>query len=138
MDSVVNRRIVLASRPCGVPALSDFDLVEEPVDPPEPGRVTVAVDVLSIDAFIRTVLDERSYHGSVDIGSTIVALGIGHVLASSVDNYRPGDAVFGPLGAQTVSTSPPTPCTISTSAGCRPSVTSAHSASRRDLPPTSA
>ncbi len=106
MDSVVNRRIVLASRPCGVPALSDFDLVEEPVDPPEPGRVTVAVDVLSIDAFIRTVLDERSYHGSVDIGSTIVALGIGHVLASSVDNYRPGDAVFGPLGAQTVSTLP--------------------------------
>jgi NADPH-dependent curcumin reductase CurA len=68
--------------------------------------VVVRVDVLSIDAFIRTVLDERGYHGSVPIGGTVTALGVGRVIESTVDDLRVGDTVFGPLGAQTISTLP--------------------------------
>jgi hypothetical protein len=104
MGDLVNRRIVLAARPNGMPALTDFDLVVEPVAAPAPGQVIVAVDVLSIDAFIRTVLDDRSYHGSVALGSTVTALGVGHVVASAAEGFRPGDTVTGPLGAQTVAT----------------------------------
>ena len=106
MDASVNNKIVLAARPQGMPALCDFRLETEPVTGPTAGQVVIAVDVLSIDAFIRTVLDERSYHGSVPLGGTITALGVGHVLHSTVDDLQPGDSVFGPLGAQTLVTLP--------------------------------
>jgi NADPH-dependent curcumin reductase CurA len=36
----------------------------------------------------------------VPIGGTVTALGVGRVLASASDALAPGDAVFGPLGAQ--------------------------------------
>ncbi len=104
--NVVNRKIVLAARPSGLPVLADFRLEEEVVGDPAPGHVIVAVDTLSIDAFIRTVLDDRSYHGSVHLGSTITALGVGHVISSAAPELEPGDAVFGPLGAQTITTLP--------------------------------
>jgi hypothetical protein len=100
------RAVVLAARPNGLPSLDDFAVVERPVADPEPGHAVVEVDVLSIDAFIRTVLDEHSYHGSVPLGGTITALGVGRVLASGADGLHLGDAVFGPLGAQTIATLP--------------------------------
>ncbi len=106
MEPLVNHKVVLASRPNGMPELSDFRVESLPVAEPEAGQVVIGVDVLSIDAFIRTVLDERSYHGSVQLGGTITALGVGHVLDSTVDELQPGDAVFGPLGAQTIVTLP--------------------------------
>ena len=100
------RKVVLAARPIGMPALSDFALEEEPVGEPDIGQVDVAVDVLSIDAFIRTVMEERSYHQSLKLGDTLAAIGVGHVLRSTVAQFQPGDHVFGGLGAQTVATLP--------------------------------
>ena len=104
METMLNHKVVLATRPTGMPTLANFRLDEEGVTEPDPGKVVVAVDVLSIDAFIRTTLEARAYHGSVPIGATVVALGVGRVLQSSVDDFREGDTVFGPLGAQTVAT----------------------------------
>ena len=99
-----NRKVVLARRPVGDPQPADFQLQAEDTGEPTAGQVIVAVDVLSIDAFIRTVLEERAYHGGMPLGGTVTALGIGHVLRSGDHSLSPGDAVFGPLGAQTVST----------------------------------
>ena len=106
MEEMVNRKIVLINRPDGMPKLSDFRLEEVKVEEPEAGHVVVATDVLSIDAFIRTTLETRAYHGVVPIGAPIVALGVGHVLHSTVPEFQPGDEVFGPLCAQTVTTLP--------------------------------
>ena len=106
MTDLTNRKVVLSARPDGMPALADFDVVDEAVEPIAAGQVIVEVDVLSIDAFIRTVLEERSYHGSVRLGGTVTALGVGRVIESTADGFRPGDAVFGPLGAQTIATLP--------------------------------
>ena len=106
MESLTNHKIVLASRPTGLPQLSDFRMESELVAPPEPGNVVVAVDVLSMDAFIRTTLETHAYHGSVAMGSPIIALGVGHVLHSTVPDLQPGDPVFGPLCAQTICTMP--------------------------------
>jgi NADPH-dependent curcumin reductase CurA len=68
--------------------------------------VRVEVECLSIDAFIRTILEESSYHPSVAIGETVTAFGVGHVLESNAPGLAPGDAVRGPLLAQTLATLP--------------------------------
>jgi NADPH-dependent curcumin reductase CurA len=104
----VNTRVVLASRPQGDPMPDNFALESAPVVSPEAGQVLVAVDVLSMDAFIRTTLDDRddSLHGSTPIGSTIGALGAGTVIESADDRFQPGDSVVGGMGAQTHATVP--------------------------------
>lgn len=102
----MNRKVILAKRPVGTPVDSDFEIVDEPFAPLGPGQVRVQNDVLSIDAFIRTVLDEGAYHGTAGIGTAITALGVGTVLESNDASHAPGDHVFGPLGAQTFATLP--------------------------------
>ena len=101
-----NHKIVLANRPNGEIQLTDFRLVEETVRAPGPGHVVVAAEVLSIDAYIRTMLDESAFHGSTLIGGTVAALGVGKVVKSSVEQLQPGDVVFGGFGAQTMPTLP--------------------------------
>ena len=106
MTLPANHKIVLTSRPVGTPTASNFRLETEAVSDPEAGSAIVAVDVLSIDAFVRTVLDEQAYHGGVPLGGTVTALGVGHVLASNDPRLQEGDTVFGPLAAQTVANCP--------------------------------
>lgn len=97
----INRKVVLRQRPNGTPLDSDFEIVNENIPTPSVGDVLIEVDVLSIDAFIRTVLDEGSYHATADIGRAVTALGVGRVAQSNSDGLAVGDHVFGPLGAQT-------------------------------------
>jgi NADPH-dependent curcumin reductase CurA len=104
--ALVNRKVVLASRPKGLPRPSDFRIEEEPVGELPDGHVRVHLDVLSIDAFIRTVLADESFHGSVPIGGTVTAFGVGRVLSSHAPGLVVGDTVRGPLGAQTVASLP--------------------------------
>ena len=108
MTGILNSRIVLAQHPQGMPQLTDFTFESAiPVAAPGPGEVIVEVDVLGIDAFIRTMLEDRKgYHGSVGIGDTVTALGVGRITHSAAEGFEPGDAVFGPLGAQTVARLP--------------------------------
>jgi NADPH-dependent curcumin reductase len=96
-----NRRVVLASRPSGAFRPSDLRVETEELAPPDAGQAIVAVDTLSIDAFIRTILDDGSYHQSVPLGGLVMALGVGTVVDSADEALQPGDRVFGPLGAQT-------------------------------------
>lgn len=102
----INHRVALAARPDGVPEESDFRIEEETVDELADGEVLVAVEVLSMDAFIRTTLDEGAFHGTVPIGGTVTALGGGRVVESRSDTLSPGDAVVGGLGAQTLAKVP--------------------------------
>jgi NADPH-dependent curcumin reductase len=102
----MNRKVVLVNRPQGTPVDSDFKIIDEQVGPLTAGHVLVQVDVLSIDAFIRTVLDEGAYHGTNKIGSAVTALGVGRVLESNAEGLEAGDHVFGPLGAQTLAMLP--------------------------------
>jgi NADPH-dependent curcumin reductase CurA len=98
---IVNRKVVLVSRPDGRPDDSNFRYLEEDVAPLEDGQVLVAVDLLGIDAFIRTTLNEGSFHRGAQIGGVIPALGVGEVLDSRDAGFVAGDKVFGPLSSQT-------------------------------------
>jgi NADPH-dependent curcumin reductase CurA len=96
------KKVVLVQRPDGAPKESDFELKDSETPPLEDGQVLLKVEHLSIDAFIRTMLDNRdSFHGSIDIESPVMALGIGRVIDSRSETLNQGDAVFGPMGAQT-------------------------------------
>jgi NADPH-dependent curcumin reductase len=57
--------------------------------------------MLSVDAFIRTMLDETAYHGSISLKQTLPALGYGTVVYSQSNNFQVGQNVMGMLGAQT-------------------------------------
>lgn len=99
---VVSKKVVLTSRPEGEPKESDFSTAEEEVRALEEGEVLLKVEHLSIDAFIRTTLDDRdSHHGAVDLDTPVIALGVGRVIDSRSEDLNQGDAVFGPMGAQT-------------------------------------
>ncbi len=101
-----NRRVLLAHRPEGVPDSSHFRIEEEALAPLTENQVRVQVEHLSIDAFIRTVLEAESYHEGVPVGGTVAAIGVGRVLESKSADFAVGDAVNGPLGAQLIATLP--------------------------------
>jgi len=99
--SRTTRRITLARRPTGPVETDCFALDESELPAPKTGQVLVETTCLSIDAFIRTILYESAYHAPVPIGGTISAMGAGRVIESASPGLAVGDAVSGPLGAQT-------------------------------------
>ena len=50
---MINKKVVLASRPEGQPKESDFKVIEEELAELTEGQVLLATEHLSIDAFIR-------------------------------------------------------------------------------------
>ena len=61
---MINKKVVLVQRPNGQPVESDFKVVEEEVPALDVDQVLLAVEHLSIDAFIRTTLDsDEGIHG---------------------------------------------------------------------------
>lgn len=102
-----NTRIVLAKHVTGAATPAHFREESEPAREPGDGEVLVATRFISIDAFIRTSLNAwEGLHQQVPIGGVIGALGVGEVLDSRADGFQPGDAVMGPLSAQTHPTLP--------------------------------
>ncbi|MFT4825023.1 MAG: NADPH-dependent curcumin reductase CurA [Halioglobus sp.] len=98
--SLINRKVVLARRPDGLPLQDDFAVIDEPVGPIEAGEALIKVEHLSIDAFIGTTLDHDGHHGQVGAGEPVMALGTGTVIESLREDLAVGDSVFGGMGAQ--------------------------------------
>ena len=97
----LNKKIVLKSRPAARPDDSNFEYREEQTAELTDGMLLIKVDLLGIDAFIRSTLNEGSFHRGAEIGGVIPALGVGVVLESKADSFAAGDHVFGPLCSQT-------------------------------------
>ena len=97
----INRRVVLNRRPSGMPSAADFSIEDQPIGELGPEQVLIRVEVISIDAFIRTTLDGGGIHGTAPIGGPIVALGVGEVIASNYAGLAVGDWVTGPTLVQT-------------------------------------
>ena len=81
--ATVNRQILLASRPVGVPKESDFRLVESPVGAPGEGECLVRGAYLSVDPYMRGRLrDRKSYAPPVQVGDVMVGGVAGRVIES--------------------------------------------------------
>ena len=96
-----NRKFTLASRPVGMPKLSDFKLVEEPVRTVGDGELLVKALYLSVDPYMRGRISEaKSYAAPVAIGGTLVGGVVGQVVESKNAKFKAGDIVQGEFGWQ--------------------------------------
>lgn len=98
----VNRRIVLAARPQGAPKPEDFRLEESPIPQPGDGEVLLRTLYLSLDPYMRNVMDEVApvYAKSVQLGQPMVGGTVSRVVASKNPKFRVGDLVLGASGWQ--------------------------------------
>jgi hypothetical protein len=97
----MNRQIVLAARPEGLPKPSDFRLVETPVAELTEGQFLVKTNYLSVDPYMRGRISEaKSYAEPVQIGHVMVGGTVGTVVESRHPGYRPGEVVVGYWGWQ--------------------------------------
>ena len=99
--TIQNRRVFIKQRPDGVPTLDDFGVEDVDIDDVPAGHIVAKVDTLSMDAWIRTTLNEEGMHKTGDIGTTIRALGVGQIVQSNSDKLVVGDWVYGLMSAQT-------------------------------------
>ena len=101
MNNIRNRKIVLASRPAGMPTLENFRFEEEDVPEIQDGEVLVRTLYLSVDPYIRgRMTDRKSYISPFIVNQVILGGAIGEVVASRSPAFRVGDIVTGMLGWQ--------------------------------------
>jgi NADPH-dependent curcumin reductase CurA len=100
--AAANRRIVLASRPQGAPKPSDFRLEEAPVPVPGEGQVLLRTLYLSLDPYMRELMNEvgPAYAPRVELGSHMVGGTVNRVVASRHPGFKAGDLVLGNAGWQ--------------------------------------
>ncbi len=109
MTSIINRRIVLASRPHGEPSADNFRIEEVAVAPTGHDQILVRNRFLSLDPYMRGRMDEGpSYAAPVAIDAVMEGGTVGEVIASNHADYQPGDLLVLPGGWQTHSLLTPT------------------------------
>jgi len=102
MSNELNRRIVLASRPNGTPLPGDFRLEQAPAPVPRDGDVLLRTLYLSLDPYMRAMMDERApvYSRSLAIGEVIAGGTVNRVISSGHPRFKAGDLVLGNAGWQ--------------------------------------
>lgn len=102
MRDLVNRRILLAARPRALPTPDDFRLVTERVPDPAQGEVLLQTLYLSLDPYMRNVMDEvgPGYAPRVELGAPMVGGTVSRVVASRNREFEEGDLVLASAGWQ--------------------------------------
>ncbi|HEY1930886.1 MAG TPA: NADP-dependent oxidoreductase [Acetobacteraceae bacterium] len=102
-----NHRILLHSRPTGIPQPANFESDDVPIRAPAAGEVLLQTLLLSVDPAMRSWMQENAgAHSSVPLGEVMRGGGIARVLESRSANFQPGELVQARLGWQTHPTLP--------------------------------
>lgn len=97
----LNRQITLATRPVGLPKVSDFQLAYTVPPMPAASQVLVRSVYLSLDPHQRDGMsDEPSGGGTVTIGEVMPGRAVGVVVESNDPSFSAGDTVEGMFGWQ--------------------------------------
>lgn len=98
----LNRRIVLASHPRGLPTPEDFRLETQPVPQPGDGQVLLRTQFLSLDPYMRNLMEPvgPGYADPVPLGATMVGGTVSRVVASRHPGFAEGELVLGYAGWQ--------------------------------------
>ncbi len=103
MQNLLNRQVLLRSRPTGEPKVSDFEVVESPMPGPGTGEVLCRTIYLSLDPYMRGRMNEgRSYTGGMNpaLGTVMVGGTVSEVIASNNPAFPKGAFVLGFNGWQ--------------------------------------
>ena len=101
MPAAVNRQVVLASRPTGIPQAEHFAIVDNAAPVPGTDQVLVRNIFLSVEPAMRGwVADVGNYSAPVEIGAVMRALTVGRIEASNLAGYTVGEYVTGMFGWQ--------------------------------------
>ncbi|MFK3651526.1 NADP-dependent oxidoreductase [Lysobacter enzymogenes] len=100
--AAVNRRFVLAAHPQGLPTPQDLRLEQSPLPEPAEGQVLLRTLYLSLDPYMRNLMDEIGpvYASAVPLGEAMVGGTVNRVVASRHPGFKPGDLVLGTAGWQ--------------------------------------
>jgi NADPH-dependent curcumin reductase len=106
-SNTVNQRIVLAARPRGVPTSENFRLERAPVPGLEQGQLLLRTLYLSLDPYMRQVMNEVPplYAPSVPLGEPMPGGTVSRVIASKHAEFRVDDLVLGSAGWQELAVS---------------------------------
>ena len=107
MQPDINRHILLASRPQGLPVLENFRLESSPVPTPGEGQVLLRTLHLSLDPYMRNLMDKvgPGYAPSINIGEPMVGGTVNQVVISHHPQFQTGELVLGNAGWQDYSLS---------------------------------
>jgi NADPH-dependent curcumin reductase CurA len=99
--SYSNTRVLLASRPKGLPQPENLTIETVEIPPLKAGQVLVKTSLISLDPAMRGWMNEgKSYAPPIGIGEVFRALAAGEVVESQHPAFAVGDYVTGTLGAQ--------------------------------------
>ncbi|MEH1998466.1 MAG: NADP-dependent oxidoreductase [Nostoc sp.] len=102
MSDLINKQIILKSRPVGEPKESDFALVETPTPEPGEGEILSRTIYLSLDPYMRGRISAgKSYAASVELNSVMVGGTVSQVIKSNHPQFQVGDFVLNNNGWQT-------------------------------------
>ena len=97
----INRQVLLASRPDGIPQAEHFRIVESALPVPGPGQVLVRNAYLSVDPAMRGwVSAVANYSEPVALGAVMRSFAAGHVIESHEPAWPVGTPVTGMFGWQ--------------------------------------
>lgn len=101
MNDTNHRRVVLASRPEGIPQAEHFRIEQAPIPQPGPGQVLIRNRFLSVEPAMRGWVNAAAnYSKPVDIGEVMRSFAAGHIVASNHPDWPVGTAVTGLFGWQ--------------------------------------
>jgi len=101
MRNDVNRQVVLASRPVGIPEARHFELRRAPAPQVGEGRFLVRNRFLSVDPAMRGWVNAAAnYSQPVGIGEVMRSFAVGEIVASRHPGYAAGEIVCGMFGWQ--------------------------------------
>lgn len=104
MLQLLNRQVLLASRPVGEPKDENFKLAEAPVGEPAQGQVLLKTLYLSLDPYMRgRMSDSKSYAQPVPIDGVMEGATVCEVVTSKSPGFAPGDFVLSYSGWQAYS-----------------------------------
>lgn len=100
-SNLVNRRVLLSSRPNGVPEAGHFSVEDADVPEIGDGEFLVKTEYWSVDPAMRGwANDAPNYLPPVEIGAVMRSFAVGTVEASRHPDYAEGDVVSGLFGWQ--------------------------------------
>lgn len=101
MAQQLNRQIILAKRPIGLPDESCFKLNTSEIPQPKDGQVLVRTRFLSVDPYMRGRMnDRRSYVAPYQINEILTGGVVGEVVETKSSKFIKGDFVVSTLGWQ--------------------------------------